>query len=175
VVAARARRARAGGRIRGPERRVGARLHLLPPSSGEAPSSAGGGPSPSRLALEPRPWRAAGDGAGVLAPVTAVVQRWRGAVAMASTRAGCSASSTAGGAPLPRAPPRQPLYLSSPLATAGHPRRLLPRLARTCKKARRTTPLPVSSTSIASLFGSSVVFWVIGACNCSHEAGSIRV
>ena len=45
----------------------------------------------------------------------------------------------------------------------------------TCKKVRRATPLPVSSTSIASLFGSSVVFWAIGACNCSHEAGSIRV
>ena len=44
---------------------------------------------------------------------------------------------------------------------------------RTCKKVRRATPLPVSSTSIASLFGSSVVFWAIGACNCSHEAGSI--
>jgi len=105
------------------------RRAAAPPSSGEAPSGAGGGPSPSRLALEPRPRRAAGDGTGGFAPVAAVVRRCRGAATMASTRAGCSASSTAGGVPLPRAPPRQPLYLSSPLAVARHPRRLLPRLA----------------------------------------------
>jgi len=123
VVAMRAKRARAGGRIRGPERRVGAQLHLLPPA--RPPRARAEAPLPRGLHSSP----GHGELQGTAPASSRQSRRWCGAAAMASTRAGCSASSTAGGAPLPRAPPRQPLYLSSPLAVARHPRRLLPRLA----------------------------------------------
>ena len=45
----------------------------------------------------------------------------------------------------------------------------------TCKKVRRARPRFRSPPPlIASLFGSPLVFWAIGACSSSHEAGSVR-